>query len=102
MRSGIINETSKLTDIVGVLTGSWYEYDRMGWHVVKTPFVLSMSGSFAAGPVEFPTIPNRYGIARWANDTASGNILVKPKQTNIVLPENAFVDITIYGIEEKL
>ena len=95
MRSGIINETSKITDVVGVLTGSWYEYNRNGWHIVKTPFVLSMSGSFAAGPVEFPTIPNRYGIAR-------GNILVKPKQTNIVLPQNAFVDITIYGIEEKL
>ena len=57
---------------------------------------------FRGGAVEFPTIPNRYGIARWANNTASGNILVKPKQTNIVLPENAFVDITIYGIEEKL
>ena len=100
MRSGIINETSKITDVVGVLTGSWYEYDRNGWHVVKTPFVLSMSGVMR-GPVEFPTIPNRYGIARWANNTASGNILVA-KQTNIVLPENAFVDITIYGIEEKL
>lgn len=102
MRSAIINKTSNITDVLGVLTGSWYEYDRMGWHVVKTPFVLSMSGSFAAGPVEFPTIPNRYGIACWANATASGSILVKPKQTNIVLPENAFVDITIYGIEEKL
>ena len=96
MRSAIINETSKITDVLGVLTGSWYEYNRNGWHIVKTPFVLSMSGSFAAGPVEFPTVPNRYGIARWAN------ILVKPKQTNIVLPQNAFVDITIYGIEERL
>ena len=102
MRNAVINGGSPKEDVWGVLTGSWYEYNRNGWHIVKTPFVLSMSGSFAAGPVEFPTIPNRYGIARWANATASGNILVKPKQTNIVLPENAFVDITIYGIEEKL
>ena len=101
MRSGIINETSKITDVVGVLTGSWYEYDRMGWHVVKTPFVLSMSGSFAAGPVEFPTIPNRYGIARWANNTSSGNILVKPKQTNIVLPQNLNVSLNIVGFGAK-
>ena len=102
MRSGIINETSKLTDIVGVLTGRWYEYDRMGWHIVKTPFVLSMSGSFPAGTVEFPVVPNRYGNATWSNANGGGVLLVKPKQTNIVLPQNAFVDITIYGIEDKV
>lgn len=102
MRNGIINKGSKLSDIAGVLTGSWYEYDRNGWHVVKTPFMLSMSGSFEKGTVEFPTVPDRFGLATWANNDGGGVMVVKPKQTNIVLPENAFIDVVIHGIEEKL
>lgn len=101
MRSTIINESSKLSDVMGVLTGAWYEYDRRGWHVVKTPFMLAMAGSFTAGTVELPLVPSRFGIARWANDTTSGMFPVKPKQTNIVLTDNAFVEIVIYGVEDK-
>ena len=102
MRNSIINESSKLFDIVGALTGTWYEYDRNGWHIVKTPFMLSMTGSFDAGPVALPVIPTRYGNAVWSNGTSGGVILVKPKQATVILPQKAFVYVTIHGIENKL
>ena len=32
MRNAIITGSSKTSDIVGVLTGVWNEYDERGWH----------------------------------------------------------------------
>ena len=57
MRNAIITGSSKTSDIVGVLTGVWNEYDERGWHIVKTPFFVSLSATLQAGPQILPVTP---------------------------------------------
>lgn len=97
MRNGIINETSKLTDIVGVLTGIWNEYDEREWHVVKTPFMVAMTATLDAGPNILPVTPPRTSLLSWANSEHSGSIVVKAKDRNFTLPEKSVVQVIMFG-----
>lgn len=100
MRNAIITGSSKTSDIVGVLTGVWNEYDERGWHVVKTPFFVSLSATLQAGPQILPVTPRRAAVLSWANANNSGVIVIKAMDRNFVLPENAVVETTLFGTGE--
>lgn len=100
MRSAIITESSKSSDIVGVLTGVWNEYEDRGWHVVKTPFFVSLSATLQAGPQILPVTPRRAAVLTWSNASSSGNIVLKAMERNFELPENAVVEATLFGTGE--
>lgn len=102
MRSAIINGGSSTQDVLGVLTGVWNEYEERGWHIVKTPFFVSMTATLSAGPQILPVVPRRPCILRWANGFGnSGNIAIKAKQKDFTLPENAVVQIELFGTETQ-
>ena len=100
MRSGIINANSPREDIWGALTGVWNEYDERGWHIVKTPFFVSLSATLQAGPQILPVTPRRAAVLSWANANANGIVVLKALDRNFVLPENAVVEITLFGTGE--
>lgn len=100
MRSGIINANSPKEDIWGALTGVWNEYDERGWHIVKTPFFVSLSATLQAGPQILPVIPRRAAVLSWANANANGIVVLKALDRNFVLPENAVVESTLFGTGE--
>lgn len=54
MNSAIINKGSQVNDILGLLTGEWSEFDRDGWHIVKTPFFVSVSAVVEKGSKALP------------------------------------------------
>ena len=100
MRSGIINANSPREDIWGALTGVWNEYDERGWHIVKTPFFVSLSATLQAGPQILPVIPRRAAVLSWANANANGIVVLKALDRNFVLPENSVVEATLFGTGE--
>ncbi len=97
MRSCIINGSSPMIDALGVLTGVWNEYDDREWHVVKTPFMVAMTATLKAGPQILPVAPPRTSMLSWANAEHSGSLVLKAKDKNFSLPENAVVQAIMFG-----
>lgn len=97
MRSGIITGNSPLQDILGILTGAWNEFDRAGWHIVKTPFFVHCEGVFNAGRHEIPFAPGSTKALSWTAKDRSGSVVIKAGTTGFNIPENAFCEITIFG-----
>ena len=97
MRNGIINKGSPKEDVLGVLTGVWNEYDDREWHVVKTPFMVAMVATLKAGPQILPVAPPRTSLLSWANAEHSGSLVLKAKDKNFSLPENAVVQAIMFG-----
>jgi hypothetical protein len=97
MRSGIINANSPKEDIWGALTGVWNEYDDREWHVVKTPFMVALTATLKAGPQILPVAPPRTSLLSWANAEHSGSLVLKAKDKNFSLPENAVVQAIMFG-----
>lgn len=97
MRSANINGNSPKEDIWGVLTGVWNEYDEREWHVVKTPFMVAMTATLKAGSQILPVAPPRTSLLSWANAEHSGSLVLKAKDRNFSLPENAVVQAIMFG-----
>ena len=97
MRSGIINAGSSKEDVLGILTGVWNEYDDREWRVVKTPFMVAMTATLKAGPQILPVAPPRTSLLSWANAEHSGSLVLKAKDKNFSLPENAVVQAIMFG-----
>lgn len=97
MRSCIINGSSPMSDVLGVLTGVWNEYDDREWHVVKTPFMVALTATLKAGPQILPVAPPRTSLLSWANAEHSGSLVLKAKDKNFSLPENAVVQAIMFG-----
>jgi hypothetical protein len=97
MRNALINMNSPKEDVWGVLCGVWNEYDDRGWHVVKTPFMVAMTATLPAGPQILPVAPPRTSILNWANAEHSGSLVLKAKDRNFSLPENAVVQVVMFG-----
>ena len=97
MRNAIITGSSKTSDIVGVLTGVWNEYDEREWHVVKTPFMVAMIATLDAGPNMLPVTPPRTSLLSWANSAHSGSLVLKAKDRNFTMPEKAVVQVIMFG-----
>lgn len=97
MRNAVINEGSPKEDVCGVLTGVWNEYDDREWHVVKTPFMVALTATLKAGPQILPVAPPRTSLLSWANAEHSGSLVLKAKDKNFSLPENAVVQAIMFG-----
>ena len=97
MRSAVINGGSPKEDVWGVLTGVWNEYDDREWHVVKTPFMVALTATLKAGPQILPVAPPRTSLLSWANAEHSGSLVLKAKDKNFSLPENAVVQAIMFG-----
>ena len=97
MRNAVINGCSPKEDVWGVLTGVWNEYDDREWHVVKTPFMVAMVATLNAGPQILPVAPPRTSLLSWANAEHSGSLVLKAKDKNFSLPENAVVQAIMFG-----
>lgn len=97
MRNAVINFGSPKEDVLGVLTGVWNEYDDREWHVVKTPFMVAMTATLNAGPQILPVAPPRTSLLSWANSEHSGSLVLKAKDKNFSLPENAVVQAIMFG-----
>lgn len=97
MRNALINMNSQKEDVLGVLCGVWNEYDDREWHVVKTPFMVAMTATLPAGPQILPVAPPRTSMLSWANAEHSGSLVLKAKDRNFSLPENAVVQVVMFG-----
>ncbi len=97
MRNAVINGSSPMSDVLGVLTGVWNEYDDREWHVVKTPFMVALTATLNAGPQILPVAPPRTSLLSWANAEHSGSLVLKAKDKNFSLPENAVVQAIMFG-----
>lgn len=97
MRNAVINGGSPKEDVWGVLTGVWNEYDDREWHVVKTPFMVALTATLNAGPQILPVAPTRTSLLSWANAEHSGSLVLKAKDKNFSLPENAVVQAIMFG-----
>lgn len=99
MRSGIIDMGSTVRDIAGVLTGNWSEFDRGEFHVVKTPFLLSLTAVLDAGST---ALPFQFDVPVSGKVTeASGNVVgkvIKPGDTAVELDNPGLFELTVYGI----
>ncbi len=97
MRNAVINGGSPKEEVLGVLTGVWNEYDDREWHVVKTPFMVAMVATLKAGPQILPVAPPRTSLLSWSNAEHSGSLVLKAKDKNFSLPENAVVQAIMFG-----
>lgn len=97
MRNAVINGGSPKEEVWGVLTGVWNEYDDREWHVVKTPFMVALTATLNAGPQILPVAPPRTSLLSWANAEHSGSLVLKAKDKNFSLPENAVVQAIMFG-----
>ena len=97
MRNAVINGGSPKEDVLGVLTGVWNEFDDREWHVVKTPFMVALTATLKAGPQILPVAPPRTSLLSWANAEHSGSLVLKAKDKNFSLPENAVVQAIMFG-----
>lgn len=79
-----------------MLTGTWGATKSGDWNVVRTPFFTVLTGVLQAGSHVLPVTPNATSILKWANISASGNIVVHAKQQTISLPENAAVELILW------
>lgn len=100
MRNGVINAGSPREDIWGVLTGIWNEYDtgnNKEWHVVTTPFFIHCDAVLKAGRNQLPFKPNRTTALSWTSKDNFGSVVCRVGETGFDIPENAFVEVTMYG-----
>lgn len=98
MHSGQINKTSPVVDLLEICSGVWNEYDSDGWHIVKTPFFLSLTGNFSAGSHVLPfafNIPVA-GTLCTANGDASA-VIVRPGETAVNTDAPGIVQMTLFG-----
>lgn len=98
MRNAIINAGSKNEDVLAALTGTWNETDIQGWHVVRTPFFVALSGSLQAGS---HTLPCTFSmpVGGTAVDT-NGNVtgfVVRPGDKAVKLEQAAVVQLLAFG-----
>lgn len=100
MRSGVINANSPMQDVLGVLTGIWTETNigpNKEWHICKTPFFIHMDAVLQKGRNELPIAPQKTCALYWTAKDSSGSVVCRVGQTGFDLPENAYVEITMFG-----
>lgn len=103
MRSTIIDAGSKQSDIWGLLTGTWNEYDSGQWHIVKTPFFTVLSTVAEAGGVPLPfsfKVPV-VGTLTLGNGDVKG-VIVRPGENSIKVDQTCVVKFQLFGSEGEV
>lgn len=100
MRSAIIDSGSKQSDIWGVLTGMWNEYDQGDWHIVRTPFFLTLSATLEAGghPLPFRFKHPICGLVH-GTDGAISSVVVRPGENSVNIASTSIVKFSLFGTE---
>lgn len=102
MRQGVINAASPREDIVGTLTGTWDEFDKAGWHVVVTPFLTAISGTFTAGPHALPfRFSGNVQMALSYGDGGGTLMTVKAGQQAVKFDSACFAQAVVFGDNAK-
>lgn len=103
MYSGLVGQNTPIIDILTVLTGTWDEHTDHDWHVVMTPFFVSMDRVVDKGSVALPfkvTIPT--AALLFGKSGNAHAIVVKPTDDAIYCPESGLVQINIFGSTSQL
>lgn len=98
MKSGQINKTSSLVDILEVMSGTYSEYDEGEWHIVKTPMFLTMTGTVDKG--NHP-LPFRFSVpiagTLYGSDNSIRSVIVRPTETAVNVPVSGIVTFQVFG-----
>lgn len=98
MNSAIINKGSQVNDVLGLLTGEWSEFDRDGWHIVKTPFFVSLTAIVAAGRRVLPfQVKNTCAGLLYRQDNSVEAIVVHPGDTCLDMPGAGLFRMDLFG-----
>lgn len=98
MKSGQINRNSPVVDLLEICSGTWNEYDSDGWHVVKTPFFLSLSGVFDAGSHVVPfsfSVPVAGTLC--CADGSVEAVIVRPGDSAVSIGKPGLVTMSLFG-----
>lgn len=100
MRNSTIDAGSDLKQILGVLTGTWSEFDRGEFHVVRTPFMLSLSAVLDSGSTE---LPFRFDLPVAAtvvenNGRVVGHV-IRPGDTAVHLDNPGLFNLVVFGAQ---
>lgn len=104
MRSGVINGSSPMSDVLGVLTGVWGTFKRgvdNEWLVTKCPWFVHMEATLQPGRQELPMAPKTTKALYWTSKDGSGSLIIKAGETGFDLPSAAFVETTFYGEQDN-
>lgn len=98
VKSGQINRTSSLVDMLEVMSGTYSEYDSGEWHVVKTPMFLTMTATLDAGnhPLPFTFAVPVAGTLYCADGTTAA-VIVRPNDTAVNVPKSGIVTFQVFG-----
>lgn len=103
MKSGQINKTSPYVDLLEILSGTWNEYESDGWHIVKTPLFLSLTGTFSAGSHVLPfTFSIPIAGTLYAADNTIASVIVRPGETAINIGKPGIVQMTLFGQQSAI
>lgn len=98
MKSAVINKTSPYGDLLEMMAGSWTETDRDGWHIVRTPFFLVMTGTLDPGR---HVLPFRFKVpvaARVSNaDGTAGAAIIRPGDEAVEVSKPCILDLQVFG-----
>ena len=102
MRSTIIDEGSKQSDIWGLLQGTWNEYESGEWHIVKTPFFLTMTATCDVGghPLPFKFLVPVCGILYYP-DGGLEAVIVRPGENSINVTKKCIAKFQLFGSETE-
>ena len=103
MKSAVINKTSPFVDVVELLSGAWQEYDAGEFHVVKTPFFLSLTATLDSGS---HALPFRFAIPVAAVVShADGSVdasVIRPGETAVNLATPGLFSLTVFGVHAEV
>lgn len=98
MNSAIINRGSQVNDVLGLLTGEWAEFDRDEWHVVKTPFFVSVTGVVDEGQHVLPfRVKNPCAGLLYKQDNSVEAVVVRPGDTAVDMPGAGLFRMDLFG-----
>lgn len=98
MNSAIINKGSQVNDVLGLLTGEWSEFDRDGWHIVKTPFFVTVNAVVDAGSKALPFgVKNPTAGILYKQDNTLEAIVVRPGDTAAYFSGPGLFKLEMFG-----
>ncbi len=102
MRSAVIDAGSKPSDVWGILTGLWNEYDQGQWHILRTPFFLVLKATAEAGGLPLPfRFKEPVAGLMYFSDGNVESVVVRPGENSIDVPSTCIVKFQLFGNEAE-